>query len=187
MRAVLVTIGAHVVMCVILLSAAWLVRGRWGYDAKTRATYLRHSPVLRAGLMFGVGLGVGAAVSYRLRVADGTYDPKSHLLTLAVLFLGCCIPGTIEMFRRRIVLDERGITPGGWFGDQACLLWSEIEFVELNWWKGRYYVEGWGRKIKIDHALSPIGAFADECRARLSPHIYGQAFDEEIEDQIFFF
>ncbi|HEY1189251.1 MAG TPA: hypothetical protein VGE74_16485 [Gemmata sp.] len=86
----------------------------------------------------------------------------------------------LEGFGRKIVLTEADISTFGWLGPAGVLRWDEIERVENKATSGKFLVHGQNTKIRLSHYLAGLDKFAEECKKRLAPEVYGKAFEKPL-------
>jgi hypothetical protein len=140
------------------------------------------SAVLRYG-MFIVGFGgvcsLVIAVGWVVFLAttrpqdDGWNDGLTCLSIFSVLFGGWMY----EVYRRRVVLDEDGITVRGWLGTRT-VRWAEVTRITNN---GKFVVRDLTGSVGLSHKLDGLEYFLQECRSRLDPELYGKELEKPIE------
>jgi hypothetical protein len=104
---------------------------------------------------------------------DGRPNP---LIFLAGVFVAFGLPAMVEGYRRQLILTEAGLTPRGWFGTGSTIPWTEITNIENNPWAAKFYVRTAAKRIAVSHYLAGLDLFVEECKKRLSPAVYGDAF-----------
>jgi hypothetical protein len=174
---------AFVVVFAAIALLGWLVGGGVSRDTARGARILRYGPLFR-------GLGVLAAVVVPLVIGailvitllTGATRPESAPVALGIAagFFLLGFPLSLEGFRKQVTLDETGITSRSWFGRLTHIGWPEIEEVSNRVSRGFFLVRGAGKKIKVGHYLEGLDLFAQECRQRLAPGVYGDAFDKPL-------
>jgi hypothetical protein len=110
---------------------------------------------------------------------------QGPLLVGVLMCAGWGVPFTVEAFRRRVVLNDRGLSDRGWFRTGELIPWGEIVSVKNNVKLGTFVVRGRNGRVRVWHHLDGLSLFVDACRRRLDPAVHGSAFDEAIENPIF--
>jgi hypothetical protein len=155
-----------------------------GMKAEEGETVLRYGGFFRGVGLLGVLVALIVLVVFAVgRLTGLASQEPGAVLGVSVLaggFLLVSLPLLVEGYRRQIVLSEEGIAARGWFGPAGELRWSEIESVENRAGSGKYVVRGAGKKISLGHYLDGLDVFAEECKKRLAPEVYGKAFDKPL-------
>jgi hypothetical protein len=157
-----------------------------GGGAKKQAgeTVLRYGGMFRGLGLLCVLLVVIVLVVFAVgRITGEASQSEGAAIAVGVLcgiFLLPGLPLLIEGYRRQITLSETGIAARGWFGPVGELRWEEITSVENKVMSGKYVVRGASATIKIGHYLEGLDVFAEECKKRLAPEVYGDAFDKPV-------
>jgi hypothetical protein len=157
----------------------WLVGGGARQDTGSGVTVLRYGTLFRGlGVLAAVVIPVVICVILIVTLLTGATRPESTpiALGLAGFFLLLGLPLILEGFRKQAILDESGITVRSWLGRLTHVGWQEVEEVSNRVTRGFFLVRGAGKKVKLGHYLEGLDCFAEECRRRLAPGVYGEAF-----------
>lgn len=148
----------------------WLVRASG--EVPDGGVILRRGPESRGLAVMILVIAVGFAV---LPFAVPT-DGRAEILGFAagVAAVAACLG--FEAFRRQIVMNDVGLLARGWFGTAELIRWTEIVSVENIAGASKFVVRTHGRRLTVGHNLVGVIEFAEECRKRLAPEVYGRAF-----------
>jgi hypothetical protein len=145
------------------------------------ATVLRYGGFFRGVALLGLFIPAVLIVCVFVLPAPGGGTVGYLVLGgIGAAFLALEAGLLLEAFRRRIVLSETGISAHGWFGPVGEQQWSEIEKIENRVGSGKYVVFGGKAKIALGHYLDGLDVFAAECKKRLAPEVYGDAFEKPV-------
>lgn len=143
--------------------------------------------VLRYGGMFrGVGLmSMSIVVLVLLVFIIGTLTGLAAQAPGSAIGAGVCaglffvigFPLLMEGYRRQVILSETGITARGWFSTGEEIPWEAITKVENKVMSGKFVVRAGKKTVALNHYLEGLDAFAEECKKRLAPDVYGKAFE----------
>jgi hypothetical protein len=165
----------------VIALLGWLVGG-----GSTRtgdgATVLRYGGAVRGlgVLMALIILGLlGLLVASLLGVGPDE-EARTPILGVAAVAGVIGLPLLAEGFRRQVVGDAAGLTPRSWFGTDDTVLWQDIDSVENKVMAGKFVVRAGRGKVSLGHYLEGLDVFADECKRRLDPVVYGKAFDKPL-------
>jgi hypothetical protein len=161
----------------------WLVGGGSRRDTAHGVHVLAYGRMFRGlGVLAGVVLPVIICGIVIVTLLMEKLRPESAPIGLGVagFFFLIGFPLMMEGFRRQVTLDETGITMRGWFGGLKHIAWGEVESVENKTMSGHFLVRGGGKKIKLGHYLEGLELFAQECKQRLAPEVFGTSFDKPI-------
>ncbi len=169
----------------LVIGLLFLVGYLLGGGAKKTAdgtTVLRYGGAFRAVGLMGVVVALAMAVLLLLSLlgVGPSREAQLPILLLLGLFGLLGAPLTVEAFRRRVVLDDDGLTARGWFGTAPTVAWEDITSVENKVMSGKFVVRAGRVKLKLGHYLEGLDVFAAECKKRLDPEVYGKAFDKPI-------
>jgi hypothetical protein len=174
---------AVVVVFAAIAFVGWLVGGGAHRDTAGGATVLRYGKLFRGlGVLSTVVIPLIIGVVLVVTLQTGATEPESApiALGLAGFFFVLGIPLAMEGFRKQVTLDESGITVRSWFGRLTHIGWHEIDEVSNRVARGFFLVQGAGKKVKLGHYLDGLDAFSNECRQRLPPELYGDAFTKPL-------
>jgi hypothetical protein len=176
--AILVVVGAASLL-------GCLVGGGAYSDAGGKALVLRYPAKLRGfAVLCGVLMPATIAVAVFVGNQSGHQSPgrTTGLLCLAGFFLLLGLPLGLEAFRKQVILTEDSITSRSWLGKIDQIQWSDVRSVSNHPINAYLRVFGAGATVKVNHYLSGVDVFIAECKSRLEPKRYGNAFDAPISN-----
>jgi hypothetical protein len=165
---------------VILLG--WLLGGGSVRDTVEGYTVLRYGPKFRGIGILGVLMGVVVFLVIAVRVVL-EYDPPETLfigIGLLLFFLLLSTPLLLMGFRTAVMLDDSGISFRGALGGSSHVPWEAVENVTYSSMAGGFLVKASGRKMKVPFLLHGREYFVEECKKRVPPDRYGDAFDRPL-------
>jgi hypothetical protein len=169
----------------LVIGLLFLIGYLLGGGAKKTAdgtTVLRYGGAFRAVGLLGVviALVMAALLLLSLLGVGPGEDARLPILLMLGLFGLLGAPLTVEAYRRRVVLDDDGLTARGWFGTRPLVRWEDVASVENKVMSGKFVVRAGRVKLSLGHYLDGLDVFAAECKARLAPEVYGKAFEKPI-------
>ncbi|MCI0456575.1 MAG: PH domain-containing protein [Gemmataceae bacterium] len=183
----IVTAGAIVLVFGVIALLGWLVGGGVSRADARGIRVLRYSKKFRGLGVLSVVLCLILGMGGLIGLLTGEMEPRAAWVTLGVagFFFLLSFLLLMEGFRKRVVLDEAGLTARSWFGRETHIAWEEIEKVSNRVERGSYLVCGAGKQIKLSHYLDGLDLFARECEWRLPLSIYGDAFLLPLNNRFF--
>jgi Bacterial PH domain len=179
--------GLAVALAVILLAGVvvllgWLVGGGVKHDTTRGQTVLRFGPRFRGLGLVGVVMAVIIVVVFAVRVFLGFDRPELFIFPVGVagLFVLLSTPLLLIGFRTEVRLDDAGIASRRVFGGSTHIPWEAVEGITSSAQAGGFFVRGAGLRVKVPFLLHGRDVFVEECRKRLPPDRYGDAFDRPL-------
>jgi hypothetical protein len=179
--------GIAVALAVILLGGVvvllgWLVGGGVKHDPVRGQTVMRFGPRFRGLGVLPILMAVLILAIFAVRLFLGFDRPEIFIFPvgLAAFFVLLSMPLLLMGFRTEVTLDDAGITSRGIFGGSTHITWESVEGITSSSQAGGFFVKGAGLKVKVPFLLHGRDVFVEECKKRLAPDRYGNAFDRPL-------
>jgi hypothetical protein len=124
---------------------------------------------------------------YRGLVVANPKDPTIVFVPLlGFVFFLCILPMIVRTSLTRLDVTDDGLVYRSWFGRHTRIDWNEIEQVKNHYPKSYFMVTGGAKRISVDHyyAENDLTRFAELCKQRLRPDLFGEAFEQPISNSI---